>query len=228
MKSRTVFGSMIIGLSMISGCSTSSLLQTSSSVMNAPSAMIKAVRAPDPVSKLLCLWEPAEGQGLDEKPSRGFAGQIMFFSPGKDSPVKVKGVVTIFEYIDYDPDAEDPQPDHVFTFDSGAWEAHRAEGTLGHSYNVFLPYVKKDKGHSVCALRVEIETEDGRKVSSPYTEVTLASKTSQRAGSAMHREIVKRSQHSNASESKMPEGLEVKEQRKLESMTISLPTQKTQ
>lgn len=192
--------------------------------MNAPAAMINSVRRPDPVSKLLCLWEPAEGQGLDEKPSRGFAGQIMFFSPGKATPIKVKGTVRIFEYVNFDAEDEDPTPAHTFTFDSGAWEAHRAEGTLGHSYNVFLPYVRKDKKHSVCALRVEIETEDGQKVSSPYTEVTLASKTSSRPASAMKRDIVERAQKSNTPKIQQATHSKAKEERKLESMTIQLPS----
>jgi len=202
------------------GCSSTSLLQTSSSMLNAPAAMLKAARAPDPVSKMLCLWEAAEGQGLDEKPARGFAGQIMFFTHGKASPIKVNGIVRIFEYVDFDADDEDPTPTHVFTFDSGAWNAHRAEGTLGQSYNVFLPYVQKDKGHAVCALRVEIETEDGRKVSSPFTEVTLASKTSNRPAKAMQRDIVDRTEKTN-SKDQTPKLAEV---RKLDSMTIPLPS----
>lgn len=175
----------------VAGCSSSTFMRASSSVVNAPSYMLEAVRGPKPVSKMLCLWEAAEGQGLDEKPSRGFAGQILFFTHGEPSPIKVKGTVRIYQYVDYSPSQEDPSPIHTFNFDAGAWEVHRTESTLGHSYNVFLPYVRKDKGHVVCALRVEIESEDGRKVSSPYTEVTLASRTSSAANSGIQRNVVK-------------------------------------
>lgn len=203
------------------GCSSTSFLQTSTAMLNAPAAMLKAARAPDSVSKMLCLWEAAEGQGLDEKPARGFAGQIMFFTHGKASPIKVKGTVRIFEYVDFDSDDEDPVPAHIFTFDSGAWNAHRADGTLGQSYNVFLPYVQKDKRHAVCALRVEIETEDGRKVSSPFTEVTLASKTSTRPAQAMQRDVVKQTEKNN---SNVEQSSKPAEKRKLESMTIQLPS----
>lgn len=225
MSGRTQTATAMIGLCLAAagglvGCSSTSLLQTSTSMLNAPAAIIKRARTPAPVSKMLCLWEAAEGQGLDEKPARGFAGQIMFFTHGKASPIKVNGTVRIFEYVDFDDGDEDPTPAHVFTFDSGAWNAHRAEGTLGQSYNVFLPYVKKDKRHAVCALRVEIETEDGRKVSSPFTEVTLASKTSSRPAKAMQRDIVSRSEKTN-SKAQQPEP---KEERKLESMTIQLPS----
>jgi hypothetical protein len=215
-----VAGICLAAVSGLVGCSSTTLLQTSSSVLNAPAAMLQAARTPDRVSKLLCLWEAAEGQGLDEKPARGFAGQIMFFTHGKASPIKVNAVVRIFEYVNYDSDDENPIPTHMFTFDSGAWNAHRAEGTLGQSYNVFLPYVKKDKGHAVCALRVEIETEDGRKISSPFTEVTLASKTSNRAAKGIQRDVVRKAQHSSS----QVEKAEPVVARKLESMTIQLPS----
>jgi len=208
------------------GCSSSTLLKTSSSIVNAPANLLEAARGPRPVGKLLCLWEPAEGQGLDEKPSRGFAGQIMFFSHGAPSPMKVKGTVRIFEYVDFDPNQDDPEALHQFTFDSGAWNAHHAEGTLGHSYNVFLPYVRKDKGHVVCALRVEIETEDGRKVSSPYTEVTLASRTSTRPATAMQRDVVRNSSTRPTSASSTTSEATPPPTQKLESLTIPLPNQR--
>lgn len=204
----------------IAGCSSSTFMKASSSLVNAPGSVLEAVRGPRAVSKMLCLWEAAEGQGLDEKPSRGFAGQILFFAHGEPSPIKVKGKVRVFEYVDFSPDQEDPTPAHIFTFDSGAWEMHHAQSTLGHSYNVFIPYVRKDKGHVVCALRVEIETEDGRKVSSPYTEVTLASRSSSAAGSGMQRNIVKPA--SRVASEYQPTAPE-KPPAKLESTTIRLP-----
>jgi hypothetical protein len=207
----------------IAGCSSSTLMRASSSMVNAPSSVLEAMRGPRAVSKMLCLWEAAEGQGLDEKPSRGFAGQILFFAHGEASPIKVKGKVRIFEYLDFSPDQQDPTPAHIFVFDAGAWDVHHTESTLGHSYNVFLPYVRKDKGHAVCALRVEIETEDGRKVSSPYTEVTLASRSSSAATSGMQRNIVKPA--SKVSEEPQPTAAE-KPPAKLDSTTIRMPARR--
>ncbi|MEZ6131453.1 MAG: hypothetical protein R3C59_22490 [Planctomycetaceae bacterium] len=223
MKNHTI----IVALScvLVTGCSSSMLLKTSSTIVHAPANLLEAARGPRPVAKILCLWEPAEGQGLDEKPSRGFAGQIMFFGHGDASPMKVKGVVRIFEYVDYHPNQDDPQPLHVFNFDSGAWNVHRSEGTLGHSYNVFLPYVRKDKGHVVCALRVEIETEDGRKVSSPYTEVTLASRTSTLPATGIQRDVIRNASTETASPTTSSDHATTPPV-KLESLTIPLPKQR--
>ena len=160
----------------ISGCSSSSFLKTSSALLKAPVDFVSGKSQPRPVGKILCLWEAAEGQGLDEKPSRGFAGQVMFFEHGNPTPVQVAGDIVIYQYKDYDPDAEEHTLLHTFRFDSGAWQVHRTKGTLGDSYNVFLPFTEKHKDRVTCALRVEVTLENGRKVSSPYTEVNLAGK----------------------------------------------------
>ena len=170
------------------GCS--SFLQTSTAIIKSPVAFVTSIGEEKRIVKILCLWEPAEGQGLDGKPSRGFAGQILMFAHGSPSPIPVHGRVHIYEYVNYHPDEVDPQPIHKFTFDDGGWNAHRTESTLGESYNVFLPYVVKNNGHATCALRVEYVSPDGRVISSPYTEVTLTAKTSNKPLSALRRDIL--------------------------------------
>ena len=204
----------------VTGCSSTSLLKPSS-LVSAPLKAVGLKKSP-PVAKILCLWEAAEGQGLDEKPSRGFAGQIMFFGYGEPTPIQTDGIVRIYEYTDYDPNDEDPEPAHIFTFDNGGWNAHRTHGTLGETYNCFLPYVEKKTGHVVCALRVEYEAKDGRKVSSPFTEVTLAAKTSTKPPGALTRNIVKKK--ATGIQQVSGEQPAEKPARKLESTTISIPS----
>ena len=148
----------------------------------------------------------------------------MFFSPGEPSPVKVNGIVRIYEYVDFDDSLSEHQPIHEFIFDDGGWNAHRTESTLGETYNVFLPYVLKDGRHNVCALRVEFESEDGRKVSSPYTEVTLASKTTRKATQALARDIVTNKETKRGKDvSMVSASKKTEEAESLESMSIKLP-----
>ena len=89
-------------------------------------------------------------------------------------------------------------------------------GTVGETYNVFLPYVRKDKKTTVCGLRVEYEAPDGRITTSPYTEVTLGMQASNRPASGLQRHQIK-----NISSGKKPE-----KDVKLESTTIQLPNLK--
>lgn len=211
------------------GCSSTTFLHNSAAVLAHPVRAISVARREKPISKILCLWEPSAGQGLDEKPGRGFAGQILFFTNGDPSPVPVKGTVRIYEYSDFREDDPEPEPIHLFTFENKAWNVHRTEGTLGHAYNVFIPYVEKNTGHVVCALRVEFESENGTKTVSPYTEVTLASRNSPRAAAAFHRRIV------SPTPLELNEaGTEIRQDghttspsvRKLQSTTIKLPHQR--
>lgn len=215
-----------------SGCS-SSLVQSSKSVLKSPMSLVSS-RATKPVAKILCLWEAAEGQGLDEKPARGFAGQIMFFTYGDPSPIKVDGTVRIYEYANYNADEEEPEPIHEFVFESTAWNMHRAEGTLGHSYNVFLPYILKGSGRANCALRVEIEDRNGKKTSASFTEIALSGKGGQDGQSpnrnfvrsnrtkpkVVDQRVAKSNQKSNSdSNTTMSE----KAAEQLDTLTISLP-----
>ena len=202
------------------GCSSTAFLRTSADVLTAPVNAVSSLRRDRRVSRILCLWEPAEGQGLDGKPTRGFAGQIMFFSHGDPSPVSVRGTVRIFEYSDFDSEETNPRPIHVFNFDSKAWNVHRVAGTLGETYNVFLPYVETQrKGLVPCALRVEFESEDGRQSSSPYTEVLLTGKAAKKPSSALRRDIVKFSSTGSSGNSE-----DNGKPTHLESTTIKLPS----
>lgn len=227
---RTIPIAIICSVFCLPGCAT--LVKTSAMAVRAPVKAISAVGRQKRVSQILCLWEAAEGTGLDGKPARGFAGQIIFSGYGQESPIKVNGKVRIFEYTNYDPDEPDPVPAHLFEFSDGGWNAHLHEGTLGYTYNVFLPYVEQNTGHAVCALRVEYETEAGRVTSSPFTQVTLARKSSKRPASAVYRNIV----HSESNREHLRElarknGEDKPEAatnapEKLESTTIKLPRRK--
>ena len=164
------------------------------------------------------------GPGRKNRPA-DLPGRLSSLRTGSLKPIRVSGTVRIYEYTDYDENEDDPQPDHIFQFNDGGWNAHRAEGTLGQTYNVFLPYVKKDKGHAVCALRVEYESEDGRKVSSAFTQVTLASKTSAKPASALRRNIIQNKSNRDATGvvTDMRTESTGQPERKLESTTIKLP-----
>ncbi|MCR9198683.1 MAG: hypothetical protein NXI04_08575 [Planctomycetaceae bacterium] len=212
------------------GC-TSGILESSRSVISAPMSLVRQ-HSTKRVSKVLSLWEPSEGVGLDGSPSRGFAGQVMFFTFGKPSPIKVGGTVKVYLYANFDEGEKDRQPQHVFTFVEDGWEAHRSEGTLGHSYNIFLPSgeVASDVSHSF-GLRVEHTDLNGRVTKSPFTEVTLAPKTTPKSASAsaIRRDIVKRVESKTKIDDrrsrKDPTGTVSRDriEDRLDTMTISLP-----
>lgn len=128
----------------------------------------------DPVVEILGLWQPAEGTGLDGLPARGFAGQLLFFNRSNKSPVKVDGDVRIYVFDDYGPVDVQARPIDQFDFIEDTWQAHLHIGTLGPSYNVFIPYSRKENRNQVkCSLRLRLKPEDGPIVFSEMVDVAL-------------------------------------------------------
>lgn len=154
---------------LIAGCAETSFIKSTGKFVPGLRGKLKENQA----ARILCLWEPAEGQGLEGQTTRGFAGQVLFFGYGEPTPIPVHGEVRIYQYENYDPDERSPKPIHVFVFDDGGWNAHQAESTVGHSYNVFLPYVNDHPGTARCALKVEFTSDGGRPIASAITPIKL-------------------------------------------------------
>ncbi|MEX0717254.1 MAG: hypothetical protein WD066_11740 [Planctomycetaceae bacterium] len=130
--------------------------------------------ARNPVQQIVCIWEPSEGHDMDGLPTRGFAGQILFFTAGSPKPVKVNGDVRIYEYDNLGSAEAQGSPLHQFDFLGEAWTAHfRPHPSLGPAYQVFVPYVRKGPWQAHCALRVRFTAEGARPMFSDLVHVTL-------------------------------------------------------
>jgi hypothetical protein len=163
------FSAAIVSLSLLAGCQSLGL--------NLPGLNNRPPQAStkNPVTEVLCLWEPAEGTGLDKLPARGFAGQILFLTPrGAGEPVQVDGKVKIYVFDDCGSIKEQQQPIHQFAFDATAWNAFLRKTNVGAAYQVFLPYTRPGMHQAVCSLRVCYEAADGQPIYSKFAKVTLA------------------------------------------------------
>ena len=179
---QSAFNSLVSASLMMvvfSGCASSTaLIRDPSMLVRDPGRLVGHPRIEQNVARVVSIWEPSSGKGLDDRNSRGFAGQILFFGAGCETGARVRGKVSIYQYDKYDADSdENPEPLHTFSFEPDAWDVHRTEGTLGHSYSVFIPYMNtRNKDQVNCGLKVEIVLEDGRKVSTQTTAVLLHGK----------------------------------------------------
>ena len=138
----------------------------------APNEIVKA-DAEHPVAQVLCLWQPAEGRGLDDLPSRGFAGQIIFLTAQARTPVEVEGDVTIYLFDDQSPPDQQSQPIHVFRFVDGSWQAHLQQTAWGPTYQLFVPYVRKGNRAADCVLCVRLDPHEGPRVKSDLAKIDL-------------------------------------------------------
>lgn len=134
---------------------------------------IPEATAADPVVEALCLWQPAEGRGVDGLPTRGFAGQILFFTRKSASPVKVNGDVRIYLFENRGTASDQSKPIHQFDFLGEVWNRHLQKGTLGPSYHVFVPYVKSHPWQTEGSLRVRLTPKVGAAIYSDLATVML-------------------------------------------------------
>ena len=144
-------------LSLTAGCSSLTLPTTLT-------AAKQASAKPDPdarISQVLTIWQPGEGVGADGLPTRGFAGQILFFAAGNDAPVPVDGTVRIYVFDDQNIGEDAGKPVHVFNFEAAAWPKYRRETKLGTSYHLFIPYTRPGAHQAVCSLRTKFQNARG-------------------------------------------------------------------
>jgi hypothetical protein len=191
-----------------------------------PGRVIGRPKVEKNVVRIVTLWEAAQGRDPSDKPARGFAGQILFFGPNGETGARVHGRVVIYEYDNYESDSiDEPEPLHSFTFEPDAWDVHRTEGTLGHSYSCFIPYMNRHRDQVHCGLRVEFIGEDGRRVSSEIVEVMLPSRSASAKAASLTRGFVRETQLGRNPVIHQVQVAEPDDQKakKLESVSIPLP-----
>ena len=160
---------LLIALLVTSGCTTTSLF----SKLTHKQKFTKATAA-NPAVRCLCLWEPSEGTGVDNKPARGVSGQIFFFTRGDAASVEVDGDVRIYVFDDEGSADDQSQPLHQFDFLAGTWKAHLTSTQFGPAYQLFVPYSRKGRHQAELALRVRLTPANGSPVYSDIAKVTLA------------------------------------------------------
>jgi len=182
----------ILPATLLAGCQAGSLLRHPGTLIRDPGRLVGRPRVERNIGRIVTLWEAAHGKDEKGRNARGFAGQILFFGPGGQTGCRVNGKVVISVFDEYDPESEDePSLLHQYEFDDDAWEAHRGEGTLGHSYSVFIPYTRSHRNQVNCGLKVELIHQDGRTVSSQETEVLLPGKNTTQAAASRTRGFVR-------------------------------------
>lgn len=123
------------------------------------------------VTEVLSLWQEGEGNGEDGLPTRGFAGQIMFFGGRDAASQRIDGDVSI--YVFDDRGADPSKPLHVFNFVDGAFDQFRHESKMGTTYQLFVPYTRDTIARATCSLRVKF-SHGQHKVMSDAADVVLA------------------------------------------------------
>lgn len=156
----------LVTLTLATGCAGTSWLKWNGAEM--PSASDR-----NPVVQVIGLWQPGEGTGTDEKPTRGFVGQLFFIGGQTKTPVRVKGDVRIYLFDDVGTPDEQSKPLHQFDFPAEAWDMHLTKTKMGPAYAVFVPYTRKGHHQATCAIRVRLTMPNQSPVFSDMASVAL-------------------------------------------------------
>jgi hypothetical protein len=153
---------------MLSGPGCASL-----QLINMKSDKIAMADAEHPAIEVLAVWQAAEGPGLGGIPTRGFAGQIFFFTQDRAQPVAVDGKARIYVFDDHGTVQDQAKPLRQFDFERQSWAAHLQTSKLGPTYGVFIPYPREDYHQAVCSLRIRFTPLKGRPLFSASSTIVL-------------------------------------------------------
>ncbi len=144
-----------------------------SSLTGSKRAAFTPATARNPAAKILCVWQQADGPGLNGETTRGLAGQVFFFPREGDVPVTVQGELKIFVFDDVGTPEEQSKPLHQVDVPSYELNSRLGETQFGPSYTVFAPYTRKGSSEANCAVRVRLTRPDGSVLFSDMAQVKL-------------------------------------------------------
>lgn len=151
---------------LLTGCAGANLLKWS----NKPE--VPQVTPENPIQQVLSIWQPAEGV-FSGRTSRGFSGQIYFFTAGNPLPAEADGDVTVYVFDDVGTDEEQVKPIHQFRYTADAWKKLKAQGKVGTTYGIFIPYTRPGTEEAHCSLRVRYTPANGPTIYSEMANVPL-------------------------------------------------------
>ena len=168
MRTRTLAQLLTLGMVACSvGCSSIPMGSMFSSHKE-----IEVASTEHPVYKMVCLWEPSEGQDQNGMPRRGLKGQLMFFTPASELPVAVNGDIKLYQFDNYGPRETWSKPVHEFTFTAEQWNRFLQPGMMGPTYSVFIPYMRSHADQVHVTMQMKYIPRDGGSTLYSHTSST--------------------------------------------------------
>jgi hypothetical protein len=127
---------------------------------------------PELPDRILSVWADTILHQAGRPGVRGFGGRLYFYKEGSADPVKVAGSMRVYVF---DGESTDPQraaPLKVFVIRSEDLDSHHSKTSLGHSYNVWVPWDVVGGPNRVLSLIVRFDgTNGGTVLGEPSTEL---------------------------------------------------------
>ena len=156
------------------------LLTGCMSPLKMPQLDFSKLTPPGPVTSVVAAWEPAISHG--ENPERGFGGRVYFHDQDM-RPVKIKGTVIVYYFIEDGRLPDDARPNEGRIFDEKTLNCRSVyqRTRLGHSYNLWVPVDEAgpDRPAMKVSLIVRYIPDRGTQQISPMSTVHLPGRRGQ-------------------------------------------------
>ncbi|TWU07108.1 hypothetical protein CA54_55130 [Symmachiella macrocystis] len=113
-----------------------------------------------PATQIIAMWRPSTGTH-DGRPTRGFAGNIMFFTSKDTMPALVNGTVRVYVFDDQGTAEEQAKPIRQYDFPAQVWNTYAELSKIGPAYNLFIPYPRPGNHEATCTLSMRLIPDDG-------------------------------------------------------------------
>ena len=210
------FASIVAVGTALSGCAGLSLPN-----LTGKPEIVRATAA-NPVMDVVSIWESGEGRGLNGLPSRGLAGQLMFFTLRDPAAALVDGDVAIYLFDDQGTPEEQSHPIWEKTFTSLEWNSLAMQTSLGTAYQLFVPYVRKGNHAARCSVRVKFTPADGSTpIYSKMSHVRLAGSNAEEDVATLERRRIEPKSYDPSFVTQIPSGVSVQPSSGVESDSSS-------
>lgn len=113
-----------------------------------------------PATQIIAMWRPSNGTH-DGRPTRGFAGNVMFFTSKDTMPALVNGTVRVYVFDDQGTPEEQAKPIRQYDFPGPVWNTYAELSKIGPAYNLFIPYPRPGNHEATCTLSMRLIPDDG-------------------------------------------------------------------
>jgi hypothetical protein len=111
--------------------------------------------------KVVAIWQDTVMTQAGAAAVRGFGGRLMFYPPGGEKPIQVRGSLTVYAFEEDGRELTDVVPDRKFVLSADEFEKHYSSSLLGHSYSVWIPWDTAGGEQKSISLLARFTPEDG-------------------------------------------------------------------
>lgn len=121
--------------------------------------------------KMDIAWKDDVLPGPDGMLRRGVGGRVHFLDKN-DKPIRVHGSMTVYGFDEHNGQATSPRPDKRYHFKDEELQSVYSESTIGHSYNIWLPWDEQGYQRHVAMLPI-FRAPDGRLLKGDHAQAVL-------------------------------------------------------